>query len=95
VKYNIKKKDITKTIRKRIARIPITVSILSIVAFFYDFGFEHEPFIKNFLNTIYLLSVFVGIISIVVRYFFKEYRPRLKSSPFDFILFLFAKYSKS
>jgi trk system potassium uptake protein len=92
VRYDIKKKERTKTIRKRIARIPIAVSILSIVAFLYDFGFKHEPFIKNSLNTVYLLSVFVGIISIVVRYFFKDYRPRLKSSPFDFILFLFLTF---
>jgi len=89
VRNDIKKRERTKKLKKRIARIPITISIIAIIAFLYDFGFEHEPSIKNFLNTIYLSSVFVGIISIAVRYFFKDYRPRLKSSPFDLILFLF------
>jgi potassium uptake TrkH family protein len=89
VRYNIRKKERTEKIKKRVARIPIIVSILSIVAFLYDFGFDQEPYIKIFLNKLYLLSVLVGIISTVVRYFFKDYRPRLKSSPFDFLLFLF------
>ncbi|MDP2161918.1 MAG: potassium transporter TrkG, partial [Flavobacterium sp.] len=89
MRYNIRKKERTEKIKKRVARIPIIVSILSIVAFLYDFGFDQEPYIKIFLNKLYLLSVLVGIISTVVRYFFKDYRPRLKSSPFDFLLFLF------
>jgi potassium uptake TrkH family protein len=89
VRYNIRKKERTEKIKKRVARIPIIVSVLSIVAFLYDFGFDQEPYIKIFLNKLYLLSVLVGIISTVVRYFFKDYRPRLKSSPFDFLLFLF------
>lgn len=92
MRYSFKKKERTKAIRKRIARIPIIVSILAIVAFFYDFGFEHEPYIRNFLNTVYLLSIFVGIISIIARYFFKDYRPRTKSSPFDFLLLLFLSF---
>ena len=74
---------------KRIARIPIVVSILAIIAFFYDFGFEHQYDIKVFLISVYLFSIFIGIVSLAVRYFFKDYRPRLKSSPFDFVLFLF------
>lgn len=89
MRYNIRKKERTEKIKKRVARIPIIVSVLSIVAFLYDFGFDQEPYIKIFLNKLYLLSVLVGIISTVVRYFFKDYRPRLKSSPFDFLLFLF------
>lgn len=86
---NFKKKSRTKVLVKRIARIPIVVSILAIIAFFYDFGFEHQPDIKGFLISVYLISIFVGIVSLAVRYFFKGYRPRLKSSPFDFVLFLF------
>jgi potassium uptake TrkH family protein len=89
VENNFKKKSRTKVLVKRIARIPIVVSILAIIAFFYDFGFEHQPDIKGFLISVYLISIFVGIVSLAVRYFFKGYRPRLKSSPFDFVLFLF------
>jgi len=86
---NFKKKAKTKVLLKRIAKIPITISILAIIAFLYDYGFEHQPEIKIFLNSVYSSSIFIGIISIAVRYFFKDYRPRLKSSPFDFVLFLF------
>lgn len=89
MRNDIKKRERTKKLIKRIARIPITISIIAIVAFLYNFGFEHAPNIKNFLNTVYLSSVFVGIISIAARYFFKDYRPRLKSAPLDFLLFLF------
>lgn len=86
---NFKKKSGAKVLIKRIARIPIVVSILAIIAFFYDFGFEHQYDIKVFLISVYLFSIFIGIVSLAVRYFFKDYRPRLKSSPFDFVLFLF------
>lgn len=86
---NFKKKSGAKVLIKRIARIPIVVSILAIIAFFYDFGFEHQHDIKVFLISVYLFSIFIGIVSLAVRYFFKDYRPRLKSSPFDFVLFLF------
>ena len=86
---NINKKRRIETLKKRIVRIPIIISILSIIAFLYDFGFEHEHNINSFLNIVYLSSVIIGIISISVRYIFKDYRPRLKSAPFDFLLFLF------
>jgi potassium uptake TrkH family protein len=89
VENNFKKKSGAKVLIKRIARIPIVVSILAIIAFFYDFGFEHQYDIKVFLISVYLISIFIGIVSLAVRYFFKDYRPRLKSSPFDFVLFLF------
>lgn len=89
---NFKKKAKTKVLLKRIAKIPITISILAIIAFLYDYGFEHQPEIKIFLKSVYSTSIFIGIISIAVRYFFKDYRPRLKSSPFDFVLFLFLTF---
>jgi len=89
---NFKKKAKTKVLLKRIAKIPITISILAIIAFLYDYGFEHQPEIKIFLNSVYSSSIFIGIISIAARYFFKDYRPRLKSSPFDFVLFLFLTF---
>jgi len=91
--YNIKKKERADKLKKKIARIPIIVSILSIVAFLYDFGFDHEPYIEKFLNKVYLLSVFIGIISIALRYLFKDYRPRFKSSFFDILLFIFLTIS--
>ncbi|KAF0201602.1 MAG: hypothetical protein FD170_2608 [Bacteroidetes bacterium] len=89
---NFKKKAKTKVLLKRIAKIPITISILAIIAFLYDYGFEHQPEIKIFLNSVYSASIFIGIISIAVRYFFKDYRPSLKSSPFDLVLFLFLTF---
>lgn len=92
MRYRFKKKERLIALKKRIARIPLIVSILAIVAFLYDFGFEHEPYIKSFLHTVYLSSIFVGIISIAARYFFKDYRPRLKSAPFDFLLILFLSF---
>lgn len=89
MRSNINKRRRVETLKKRIVRIPIIISILSIIAFLYDFGFEHEHNINSFLNIVYLSSVIIGIISISVRYIFKDYRPRLKSAPFDFLLFLF------
>lgn len=74
---------------KIIAKIPIIISIISVLAFLYDFGFYHSILDDVVLKVIYLSALIVGILSIVIRYFFQQYRPRLKGLPIDFIIFTF------
>ncbi|MBN1985148.1 MAG: ATPase [Prolixibacteraceae bacterium] len=69
--------------------MPFSISVLSIFFFLYDIGFEHQSNMSEVLLVIYTSTLIIGTISIIVRYFFQENRPRLKVLPFDIILLLF------
>lgn len=86
--YNQRRKNL-ETILKRFGKVPIIVSIFSIFCFLYDFGFDHGLFEKNVLTITYLSSSIIGAIAIVVRYFFKQNRPRIKSVPIDILFFIY------
>lgn len=83
---NRKKKT---AIIKLLRRMPFSISVLSIFFFLYDIGFEHQSNMSEVLLVIYTSTLIIGTISIIVRYFFQENRPRLKVLPFDIILLLF------
>jgi trk system potassium uptake protein len=83
------KRERAINIFKQVGRIPFTFSILSILAFLYDFGFEHEANIREFLFYIYITAIVIGTISIVLRFIIPQYRPRRKTIPFDILLILF------
>ncbi len=87
-----RKKEKTKTFLKRIGRLPFLISLFAILCFLYEFGFEHKADELNFIRKVYVLTVIVGSLSIIIRYFFKTNRPRLKSLPVDISLLLFLIY---
>ena len=74
---------------KRTGRIPLAVSVLSIVCFIYDIGFEHQADNSGALQRIYIFTSFMGAISIIGRYLSKQTRPGLEILPFDIIFLLF------
>ena len=76
-------------ILKRLGRIPFIFGLVSILCIIYDFGFEHHSNEADILRKIYEITLVVGSISILARYFSRGYRPRLKSVPFDLALLIF------
>jgi len=74
---------------KRIGILSIILSVFSIICILYDFGFEHQADVAVTLRKVYAITVIGGSISIIARYFIREYRPRLKSLPFDLLLLIF------
>ncbi|MFO7622156.1 MAG: potassium transporter TrkG [Bacteroidales bacterium] len=89
MKISQRKKEKRKTIIKRISRIPFIISLFSILTLLYEFGFEHKPYEIDVFREIYVSAIIIGALSIIIRYFYKANRPRLKSLPFDIILLLF------
>ena len=86
---NHRKKEKRNTIIRRIVRIPFMVSLFAILTLLYEFGFEHKPYEFNIFRQIYICSIIIGAISIIIRYFFKINRPRIKTLPFDILLVAF------
>lgn len=89
MKISQRKKEKRKTIIKRIGRIPFIISLFSILTLLYEFGLEHKPYEIDVFREIYVSAIIIGALSIIIRYFYKANRPRLKSLPFDIILLLF------
>lgn len=71
-------------------QLPFLVSIIAMLAIVYDLGFNHLSFEVQLLQSIYLVTMIVGVLSIFLRYFFKNTRPRNSVLPFDlfFVIFL-------
>jgi potassium uptake TrkH family protein len=83
-----RRKRKSAVILKRLGRIPFILGLFSILCIIYDFGFAHHVTEENILRKIYDITLVVGSISILARFFISGYRPRLKSVPFDLALLL-------
>ena len=68
--------------------IPFWLSLLAELTIIFDFGFQFSFKIKNDLPWFYLITLIIGILSILRRYFSKKERPPIKVRPFDVILLL-------
>lgn len=72
-----------------VRRVPFISSLLSIILFLYDIGFEHHaPGFESF-KVFYIATVIFGAIAMLMRYFYRKSRPRLAILPFELALFLF------
>ncbi|HEX9649159.1 MAG TPA: potassium transporter TrkG [Cyclobacteriaceae bacterium] len=67
-------------------RIPFWVSLLAVLAVIFDLGFDQSAVIQKDLLRLYRISILVGIVSTIFRYYFVEDRPRYKVWPFDALL---------
>ncbi|RPH28491.1 MAG: ATPase [Bacteroidales bacterium] len=81
-------KLLKEKILSRLTPIPLIVSIFSLMAVLYDFGYDHQPYEYVVLRFVYLFALCIGAISIIVRYSFQINPPRLKVKQFD-LFFLF------
>lgn len=75
--------------RNRFMRLPFWISLLSILAIIFDFGFDQSDELGNALVYLYYLCLLMGSLSVVGRYLFSALRPRSKVILFDAILYLF------
>jgi potassium uptake TrkH family protein len=78
-----------KAIINRLKQLPFIFSVITVFAFFYDMGFENKIISSDLFYFIYTMGLIIGTISIILRYFIKESRSRLKAIPFEILLLLF------
>lgn len=74
---------------KKIRRLPIIVSTLTMFLLVYDTGYLSQSDNADVFLNIYFLTVLIGAISIIGRYLYKKTQPRLIIRPFDIILLCF------
>ena len=72
-----------------INQLPFAISIATIIAVFYDLGFNHLPSEREILQLTYLFCLCVGAVSIVSRYYSGKKKPVFKVIAFDFLLLMF------
>lgn len=85
-KHRILKKEDRKRMIGRIQKIPFIFSLLACLLIILQFGFDNLIIPLHYVFYFYLLTINIGIISLVGRYL-KEERPPWKAWIFDIILF--------
>lgn len=80
------KKD---SIRKSIRRLFFIVSIVGVLALIYDTGIRKSSDISEYLNYIYLITLYSGILLVVFSYLYKESRPTIRAFVVDIVSILF------
>ena len=74
--------DITKNIQ----RISFWISLVTVFLVFYDLGFQKSTSTAQHLITFYLSALFIGCISIGLRYLFSSKRPGFKVKVIDIVI---------
>ncbi|MBL4709254.1 MAG: ATPase [Flavobacteriales bacterium] len=72
-------------IERRLKQSALTISIISILAVFYDFGFNQNGIAQIGLKWLYAFTLLIGIVSTAIRYSKKSNRPLFKVLIFDTI----------
>lgn len=70
------------------SRIPFLVSFISFLVVIYDFGYEHSHLYTDYLKWLYIMVLFVGVISLISRFYFRKSRPPRQAWFFDGVFFL-------
>jgi Trk-type K+ transport system membrane component len=69
-------------------KIPLWLSIVTVLAILLDFGFDQDEGFQRGFDRLYTVTLFIGIISTVSRYFKKSERPPLKALVYDILSIL-------
>lgn len=77
-----------KLFKRRFRHFSFGLSLLALSAIVFDIGIGHSPAVYKALLWLYFITLSVGTLSIVARYFGKE-RPRVKVWAFDTLLLFF------
>ncbi|HOZ29926.1 MAG TPA: potassium transporter TrkG [Bacteroidales bacterium] len=72
--------------------IPLLLITISVLILLFDVGFDQNPQISEYIDKVYLVSLIIGVVSTILRYFFRNLRPRLKAIPFDIIYVVFLTF---
>ena len=79
----------SRRIIKQIRNIPLIVSALSILLFIYDIGYIYQADNAIAFQNIYFITLLLGAISIIARFFYHKTQLRIKNLSFDIILLCF------
>lgn len=86
-----KEKTRISEILKKIRKLSFWLSFFAVVVIIFDVGFSHEKSTNSLLSNFYPLILFIGILSIIIRYFYSSQKAAFKVRFFDglvFVLFL-------
>ena len=81
----MEKQGFLSLVNLRLRQSALAISIVAVIAVFYDFGFNQSDRVKFGLNSLYTLTLLVGIVATIVRYFRKTETPPFQAFIFDFL----------
>ena len=68
-------------------RFSFWLSLIAVCLIIYDLGYTHAPETEIYLTDFYLLTLFIGVVTITVRYWARESKYPLKVKVFDSFIF--------
>lgn len=80
---------LTQRFSSLVKNTPLLISLLAVLAIFYDFGFDESVNYQKQLNGLYITSLLLGIIWTIGSYLKKTHRSNLKIILFDVLSILF------
>jgi len=75
-------------LKNLLRNIPFLLSMIALIAVIFNSGFEQNSFRQNILEKLFLITLIVGLLSDISRYFSRKERPRLKVALFDSIFLI-------
>lgn len=75
-----------------IKNLSFLLSLVGLFTLIYDVGFTHKLEEIQVLKLMYFFIIFVGLMAVALRYFFKKVRPKTSVIPYDIALFSFLLY---
>ena len=81
----MEKPVLSQAFERTIIKIPFIISAIAVLCVFYDFGFNQAESGRFALDSWYTLTLFVGIVSTLVRYFSGNHNQRISVIIFDAI----------
>lgn len=84
--------SILSSIMKYSKAIPFIFSLITLLLIFYDLGFTKSEGILQTLHISYMLTLIVGVVSLVSKYIIQEPIPKPKAWFFDFVLLAWLSY---
>lgn len=81
-------RDWSQGVSKNLQRFSFWLSLFSVFLVIYDLGYKVTPEVSKYLINLYLAALFVGSISIALRYFLTGERPGLKVRITDIVILI-------
>lgn len=81
----MEKQAFLSVLNQRLRQSALAISIIAVFAVFCDFGFNQGDGAQLWLNKLYTITLLIGIITTVIRYFGKTDQPAFQVLIFDFL----------
>ena len=85
--FNIEKHGKMRNLLKVLKRFSFLLSLSAVCLIIYDLGYTHAPETRQYLTDFYLLTLFIGILTIIVRYWVRQTKYPIKVKIFDSFVF--------